>query len=167
MKDERVPEFKESVRLTSFYYIGIFLVVMSLVYGFNALGTGNQDYINESFAAVIIGVILGLFAFYFGNKKREIRIYEESFTYKAGKSSLEIKIEDIDVLRSERPEGKNMEDMVIFDKNNIEYRITSAYFNREKLIKAFIHLASKLENYEYGEIEDERGWLSENQSSLM
>lgn len=144
-----------SVKLTSFQLLGGGIIFMSIIYFLNDYGT-NYEVLSRIISLLIIGLAVGGFFIFFGNKKRSLIIYENGVEYKEGKVKFEANWNDIILLKSFQEMGKSASNLIIMKEDEDHLSLSSAFFKIEYLIAAFKDIQSL--NLDNITIEDDLNW---------
>lgn len=151
-----------SVKLTSFKYLSLIMFVISGLYIINGISSGNQESITESLTGGIIGLLIAVFFYYFGKKTRRIAIYEDKLLYTQSNKTFSTDWDNLALVKTYQEEGKNSENLIIMTEDEQIINISSAYFDRYKLIQAYRdiynHVTNTISNNTVT-FEDDRGWL--------
>ncbi len=133
MTGQLIKEF--SVKLISFKLIGGILILMSVLYFINGLGT-NPETMSESFSGSFLGLIVGIFFLYFSTKQRMLRLYDDGIEYLQSKPKFSSNWNDIVLLKSFQELGKSSKNLILMTETDT-LSISSAFFKEEYLVEAF------------------------------
>jgi len=144
-----------TVKLSAFQAIGGGIILMSIIYFFNDFQI-SPEILKQLSSVLIIGLAVGGFFLYFGNKKRTLIIYEDGIEYKESKVKFSANWSDVMLLKSFQEMGKSSSNLIIMKEDEETLTISSAFFKIEYLISAFN--AVKSLNKENITIEDDLNW---------
>lgn len=143
-----------SVKLTSLSVIGYAIIFMSLIYFLNFMKVKSG--FNEVLLALILGIVIGGFFLFFGNKKRTLTIYEKGVEFSESTVKFSSSFEDLALIKSFEEMGKTSSNLILMKENEEILSISSSFFKKEYLIEAF-NLISKVKS-DTTSIEDDLNW---------
>lgn len=151
-----------TVKLTSFKYLSWVMAGISVIYILSGVTSGDQEKITEALSGGIIGLLIALFFYYFGKKTRKISIFDDKLQYTQSNKTFSTSWENLALVKSYQEDGKQSENLLIMTEDEQLVNISSAYFERLKLIAAYKDIYNFVsENFETNSItfEDDRNWL--------
>lgn len=152
--------FKEySVKLKAFSLLANLIFIFSIAYMLNVMITGNKDSISSALSLGILGLIAGLFLFYFSRKKRTLHIYNDKIEYSKPKVEFSALWEDVVLIKTFKEVNKQSENLILMTKDESILSISTAFFEREKLIAAFKDMKFLLADKNI-RFEDDRDWAN-------
>ncbi|MBS4001115.1 MAG: hypothetical protein KGZ71_11605 [Desulfobulbaceae bacterium] len=155
-----ISEYK--VNLTSFKYLSWLMTGISVIYILSGVTSGDQEKITEALTGGIIGLLIALFFYYFGKKSRTISIYADKLQYTQSNKTFSTTWENLALVKSYQEDGKQSESLIIMTEDEQLVNISSAYFERIKLIAVYKDIYNFVnENFENHSVtfEDDRNWL--------
>jgi hypothetical protein len=135
---------------------------ISVIYILSGVTSGDQEKITEALSGGIIGLLIALFFYYFGKKTRKISIFDDKLQYTQSNKTFSTSWENLALVKSYQEDGKQSENLLIMTEDEQLVNISSAYFERLKLIAAYKDIYNFVsENFETNSItfEDDRNWL--------
>lgn len=151
-----------TVKLTSFKYLSWVMAGISVIYILSGVTSGDQEKITEALSGGIIGLLIALFFYYFGKKSRKISIFDDKLQYTQSNKTFSTSWDNLALVKSYQEDGKQSENLLIMTEDEQLVNISSAYFERLKLIAAYKDIYNFVsENFETNSItfEDDRNWL--------
>lgn len=154
---------KFSAKLKSFKFIALFILAFGVTITFNSLVDGLDKLSENSmvFTSGILTILVGLFFLNYSRKKRTIIVDANGIEYHTSKPDYTVNWSDLVLVKSFREEGKNTENLILMDKNEEVLSVSSAFFERDKLISAFRYIVKNIQESGNTKIEDDRNWLEE------
>lgn len=154
---------KFSAKLKSFKFIALFILAFGVTITFNSLVDGLDKLSENSmvFTSGILTILVGLFFLNYSRKKRTIIVDANGIEYHTSKPDYTVNWSDLVLVKSFREEGKNTENLILMDKNEEVLSVSSAFFERDKLISAFRYIVKNIPESGNTKIEDDRNWLEE------
>jgi hypothetical protein len=152
-----VNEYK--VKLVAFQLLAYIIIVFAIAYMVNSYGTDNNFYIKESIAGGLISLFAGILFLYLGSKTRTIKIYQNGLEYLNHRVMFRVKWDEIAVVKSFQDNSKQTENLIIITEDDRLLDISTAFFNKEKLIDAFNQIIGIVKTKENITIEDDRLWV--------
>jgi hypothetical protein len=135
---------------------------ISVIYILSGVTSGDQEKITEALSGGIIGLLIALFFYYFGKKSRKISIFDDKLQYTQSNKTFSTSWDNLALVKSYQEDGKQSENLLIMTEDEQLVNISSAYFERLKLIAAYKDIYNFVsENFETNSItfEDDRNWL--------
>jgi hypothetical protein len=152
-----VCEYK--VKNSAFQMLAYILIVFGLAYMANSYGRGDNNNFIESIAGGLIALSAGLLFLYLGSKTKAIKIYRNGLEYLNQRVLFRVKWDEVAVVKSFQDRNKETENMIIITEDERLLDISSAFFNKEKLIEAFNQIIEIVKTKETVTIEDDRLWI--------
>lgn len=147
-----------STTLKSFKLMGFIILIFSLAYIINEYNPDSKESLSLIISLGILAIIFSSFLFYFGQKKRTIKLFNDRIEYSKSKVEFDILWKEIILIKSFKEMNKSSENLVIMTKNEEIYTFSTAFFEREKLISCFNEIININLNREDFTIEDDRQW---------
>lgn len=157
---ELVHEY--TTKLKSFQLLSFVIFIFTITYVINGIIPGEEQSLSQPISYGILGLFAAGFLFYFGQKKRSILIYNDRIEYRKTKSEFIANWSDIVLVKSFSEMGKKTESLILMTSDDELLTISSAFFDREKLISAFNKIVELNTGREDLTVEDDRNWLSES-----
>lgn len=154
-----VKEYK--VKNTSFQLLAYILIVFAIAYMANSYGTGNNNYFIESITGGLITLFAGILFLYLGYKTKMIKIYQNGLEYLNHRVMFRIKWDEVAVVKSFQDRNKQTENLIIIADDDRLLDISTAFFNKDKLIEAFNQIIEIVKTKENITIEDDRLWIKQ------
>ncbi|MCO5251677.1 MAG: hypothetical protein M9949_09685 [Candidatus Kapabacteria bacterium] len=151
-----------TVKLTSFKYLSWVMTGISVIYILSGVTSGDQEKITEALTGGIIGLLIALFFYYFGKKSRTISMYDDKLQYTQSNKTFTTTWDNLALVKSYQEDGKQSENLIIMTEDERLINISSAYFEKSKLISAYKDIYNFVnENFEDNSVtfEDDRDWL--------
>ncbi len=154
---------KFSAKLKSFKFIALFILAFGVTITFNSLIDGLDKLPENSivFTSGILTILVGLFFLRYSRKERTIIVDGNGVEYHTSKPEYNVSWSDLVLVKSFKEEGKNTENLILMDKNEEVLSVSSAFFERDKLISAFRYIIENIPESCDTNIEDDRKWLDE------
>lgn len=153
---EKYSEY--STILKTFKYLAFLIFAFSIAYLLSGVLDGSKEALSKSVSAGLLGIGAGAFLLYFGNKKRTITIYHDRIEYLKPKIDFEAKWDDVILVKSFQEISRKTENLVVMTNDERILSISTAFFDRDKLISAFRDIKNLLSNRDNITFEDDRQW---------
>lgn len=148
-----------STKLKTFQYMAFIVLVFSFAYVLSEFNPSDPESLSSSISMGILGLILSGFLFYFGSKTRIIKLYDDKIEYIKGKTEFSSDWNDIVLAKSFKEQNRNTENMILMTENEQILDISTAFFDKKKLIECYNEIVEINKNRENFTIEDDRNWL--------
>lgn len=148
-----------STKLKSFSYLSFLIIVVSVSYMISGIIEGDKESLSRAISGGLLGLFAGGFIFYFSQKKRTLSIYKDKIEYLKPKVEFSELWENIILVKSFKEINRKTENLVIMTSDERILSISTAFFEREKLIKAFREIHNLLMDKKEVTFEDDRDWL--------
>jgi ABC-type transport system involved in multi-copper enzyme maturation permease subunit len=147
-----------STKLKSFRYLSYLLLLISVTYLLSGIIDGDKQSLSESVSIGLLGIFAGGFLFYFAQKKRTIQIYDDKIEYLKPKIDFSANWDDVVLVKSFKEINKETENLIIMKKDDDILSISTAFFDRNKLVSAYNDIRNLQKNNEKVTFEDDRLW---------
>lgn len=147
-----------STKLKSFRYLSYLLLLISVTYLLSGIMDGDKQSLSESVSIGLLGIFAGSFLFYFGQKKRTLQIFDDKIEYLKPQIDFSADWEDVVLVKSFKEMNKETENLIIMKKDDEILSISTAFFEKDKLISAYNDIHSLQKNNEKITFEDDRQW---------
>ena len=147
-----------STKLKSFRYLSYLLLLISVTYLLSGIIDGDKQSLSESVSIGLLGIFAGGFLFYFAQKKRTIQIYDDKIEYLKPKIDFSANWDEVVLVKSFKEINKETENLIIMKKDDDILSISTAFFDRNKLISAYNDIRNLQKNNEKITFEDDRLW---------
>ena len=147
-----------STKLKSFGYLSLLIIIISVTYMISGITSGYEKLLSQSVSIGLLGLFAGGFLFYFGQKKRTIQIYDDKIEYLKPKIDFSANWDEVVLVKSFKEINKETENLIIMKKDDDILSISTAFFDRNKLISAYNDIRNLQKNNEKITFEDDRLW---------
>ncbi|MBX3042760.1 MAG: hypothetical protein KIT33_12665 [Candidatus Kapabacteria bacterium] len=147
-----------STKLKSFSYLSFLIIVLSGAYLVSGLIAGDKQSLSESVSGGLLGLFAGGFLYHFSRKKRTLKLYPDKIEYLKPQPEFTANWDDIILVKSFQEMNRRTENLVIMTKDEQVLSISTAFFDREKLINAFRDIQIILSERSGITFEDDRKW---------
>jgi hypothetical protein len=153
---ELVKEF--STKLKSFQLLAYIILLFSVAYIINDFNPNDKESLSISISIGLLGLFASGFLFYFGQKKRTIKLYNDKIEYV--KSGIEYSADwkDVILVKSFKEIDRKTENLIIMTQDENIFSISTAFFDRDKLIACFNEIIKINSNRNNFTVEDDRDW---------
>jgi hypothetical protein len=155
-----ISEYK--VKNTYFQLLAYILIVFAIAYMVNSYGISDKNYIFESITGGLIAFFAGLLFLYLGSKTKTIKLYQNGLEYLIQRVMFRAKWDEIAVVKSFQDRNKQTENLIIITEDERLLDISTAFFNKEKLMEAFNQIIKIVKTKENITIEDDRLWIKDS-----
>lgn len=153
---DKISEY--STKLKSFTYLAFLILVLSGSFLVSGIIDGDTQSLSESVSGGLLGLFAGFFLLYFGNKKRTLVIYSDKIEYLKPEIDFESSWNDVVLVKSFQEMNKKSENLIIMTKDEQILSISTAFFDRDKLVSAFRDMKHLLKDRPEITFEDDRLW---------
>ena len=147
-----------STKLKSFSYLAYLIIVLSIAYIINGAIDGDKESLSIAVSGGLLGLFAGGFLLYFSQKKRTLVIYNDKIEYLKPKVEFTSSWDDIILVKSFQEMNRKTENLVIMTKDEEILSISTAFFDRDKLVSAYRDIHKLLNSRDDITFEDDRQW---------
>jgi hypothetical protein len=147
-----------STKLKSFKLLSILILSISIIYLLSGILDGSKQVLTETVSISLLGIFGGSFLFYFGQKKRTIQIYDNKIEYLKPEINFSANWEDVILVKSFKELNRKTENLIIMTKDEELLSISTAFFDRDKLVAAFKDIKNNFSDKSNITFEDDRNW---------
>jgi hypothetical protein len=153
---EKISEY--STKLKSFGYLAYLIIVLSIAYILNGAIDGEKESLSIAVSGGLLGLFAGGFLLYFSQKKRTLVIYNDKIEYLKPNVEFASSWDNIILVKSFQEMNRKTENLVIMTRDEEILSISTAFFDKDKLISAYRDIHKLLNGREGITFEDDRQW---------